>query len=165
MTEVGSSASEDIVRRLVDGSRKDTMAHLLDAKGKNLTCIERGRKKHRHVWESCQWWTASLPLEQLQGKEEVPGAEPDLFAGEKERSILTTECVKNIEKLIDHAVCIWEGTTESLGRSGTMMSRAKGAMESFGGEILTLSPSYPVYQQVLQNVFFLLSNLFGCTRC
>lgn len=44
MTEVGSSASEDIVRRLVDESHKDTMAHSLDAKEKNLTCIERGRK-------------------------------------------------------------------------------------------------------------------------
>ena len=40
----------------------------------------------------------------------------------------------------------------------------KGSMESFGGEILTPSPSYPVCQQVLQNVFFLI-NLFGCTRC
>lgn len=44
VTEVGSSASEDIVRRLVDGShKKDTMAHLLIPK-KEFN-LHRKRKK------------------------------------------------------------------------------------------------------------------------
>ena len=52
--------------------------------------------------------------------------------------------------------CAFERAPWKIWEEAAQWWAGKGALEEFGSEILTLSPSYPVYQQVLQNVFFLI---------